>query len=118
MSRISVLKRSISMAVAGLVLVGLLSPANAICQHDAVAVSPDRPISATRSCLDSADHAPALACSGRPSATAPSRRSPTRGRPGMGAPAAAGRPRAGPQADHLPRVLTRYELIIPKRNNP
>ena len=51
MSRISVLKRSISTAVAGLVLVGLLSPANAICQHDAVAVSPDLPISAT------ADHA-------------------------------------------------------------
>jgi hypothetical protein len=51
MSRISVLKRSISMAVAGLVVVGLLSPANAICQHDAVAVSPDRLISAT------ADHA-------------------------------------------------------------
>ena len=51
MSRISVLKRSISMAAAGLVLVGLLSPANATCQHDAVVVSPDRPISAT------ADHA-------------------------------------------------------------
>ena len=51
MSRISVLKRSISTAVAGLVLVGLLSPANATCRHDAVAVSPDRLISAT------ADHA-------------------------------------------------------------
>ena len=47
MSLISILKRSISMAVAGLVVVGLLSPANAICQHDAVAVSPDRLISAT-----------------------------------------------------------------------
>ena len=51
MSRISILKRSISTAVAGLVFVGLLSPANATYQHDAVAVFPDLPISAT------ADHA-------------------------------------------------------------
>ena len=118
MSRVSVLKRSISMAVAGLFLTGLLSPANATCRHDAVAVSPDLPISATADHASDSDHAPALACSGRPSATAPGRRSPTRDRLGMGVPAAAGRPRAGPQADHLPRGLTRYELIIPKRNNP
>jgi hypothetical protein len=48
MSRISILKRSIRTAVTGLVFVGLLSPANAT---DAVAIFPDRPISAT------ADHA-------------------------------------------------------------
>ena len=51
MSRISILKRSISAAAAGLVFVGLLSPANATYRHDAVAVFPDLPISAT------ADHA-------------------------------------------------------------
>jgi hypothetical protein len=51
MSRIWILKRSISTAIAGLVFVGLLSPANATYQHDTVAVSPDLPISAT------ADHA-------------------------------------------------------------
>ena len=84
MSRISVLKRSISTAVAGLVLVGLLSPANATCRHDAVAVSPNLPISATADHASDSDHAPALACSGRPSATAPRRRSPTRDRLGMG----------------------------------
>ncbi len=47
MSRISILKRSISTAVAGLVFVGLLSPANAAYQHDAVSVFPNLPISAT-----------------------------------------------------------------------
>jgi len=51
MSRISTLKRSISTAVAGLIFVGLLSPASATYRHDAVAVLPDLPISAT------ADHA-------------------------------------------------------------
>lgn len=51
MSRISILKRSISKAAVGLVLVGLLSPTNAAYQHDAIAVFPDLPISA------SADHA-------------------------------------------------------------
>lgn len=51
MSRPSVLKRSISTAVAGLIFIGLFSPANATYQHDAVAVFPDLPISAT------ADHA-------------------------------------------------------------
>ena len=51
MSLISILKRSIRTAAAGLVLVGLLSPANATDRHDAVAVFPDLPISAT------ADHA-------------------------------------------------------------
>ncbi|MEH2482811.1 hypothetical protein V1282_006168 [Nitrobacteraceae bacterium AZCC 2146] len=51
MSRISVLKRSISTAAAGLVFVGLLSPANATYQRDAVSVFPDLPIGAT------ADHA-------------------------------------------------------------
>jgi hypothetical protein len=47
MSRISILKRSISTAVAGLVFVGLLSPAHAAYQHDALSVFPDLPISAT-----------------------------------------------------------------------
>jgi hypothetical protein len=47
MSFISILKRSISTVVAGLLFVGLLSPANAAYQHDAVAVFPDLPISAT-----------------------------------------------------------------------
>jgi hypothetical protein len=51
MSRISMLKRSIGTAVAGLVFLGLLSPANATYKHDTVAVLPDLPISAT------ADHA-------------------------------------------------------------
>jgi hypothetical protein len=51
MSRISILKRSISTAVAGLVFVGLLSPANATYRHGAVAVFPDLPVSTT------ADHA-------------------------------------------------------------
>lgn len=51
MSLISILKRSIRTAAAGLVLVGLLSPANATDRHDAVAVFPDLSISAT------ADHA-------------------------------------------------------------
>ena len=46
MPRISIQKRSISTAVAGLVLVGLLSPASANYQHDAVAVFPDLPINA------------------------------------------------------------------------
>ena len=60
MSRISILKRSIGTAVAGLVLVGLLSPANATYQHDAVAVFPDLPISAT------ADHASMVLTSHKP----------------------------------------------------
>jgi hypothetical protein len=51
MSRISILKRSVRTAAAGLVFVGLLSPANATYQHYAVSVFPDLPISAT------ADHA-------------------------------------------------------------
>jgi hypothetical protein len=51
MSRISILKRSIRTAVAGLVFVGLFSPANAAYQHDAVSVFPNLLISAT------ADHA-------------------------------------------------------------
>jgi hypothetical protein len=51
MSRMSILKRSISTARAGLVFLGMLSPAHAAYQHDTVAVFPDLPISAT------ADHA-------------------------------------------------------------
>ena len=47
MSRISILKCSITTAVAGLVFVGLLSPANATYRHDAAAVFPDLPISVT-----------------------------------------------------------------------
>ena len=47
MSRISILKRSTLAAAAALVFVGLLSPANATYQHDAVSVFPDLPISTT-----------------------------------------------------------------------
>ena len=43
MSRISVLKRSIRTAATALVFAGLLSPANATYQHDAVSVFPDLP---------------------------------------------------------------------------
>ena len=53
MSRLLILKRSIRTAIAGLILVGLLSPANATYRHDAVGVFPDLPITAT------ADHAAA-----------------------------------------------------------
>ncbi|WP_024507913.1 hypothetical protein [Bradyrhizobium sp. ARR65] len=52
MSRISILKRAISTARAGLILAGMLSPAHAAYQHDGVRVFPNLPISAT------ADHAP------------------------------------------------------------
>src|SRR6266404_1767903 len=118
MFRISFQKRSISTAVAGLVFVGLLSPANANYQRDAVAVFPDLPISATADRVSTVgDLAPALACSGRPSATAPGRGTPIRGRVDMGAPATAARPGAGPQADHMSRVLTQRAGLIPGGNN-
>jgi hypothetical protein len=52
MSRISILKRAISTARAGLLFVGMLSPAHAAHQYDAVRVFPDLPTSQT------ADHAP------------------------------------------------------------
>jgi hypothetical protein len=52
MSRISILKRAIGTARAGLVFVGMLSPAHAAYQYDAVRVFPDLPISQT------ADRAP------------------------------------------------------------
>jgi hypothetical protein len=55
MSRISILKRSIRTAAAGLVFVGLLSPANATYQHEAVSIFPDLPTSTT------SDHADAKA---------------------------------------------------------
>jgi hypothetical protein len=60
MSRISILKRSIRTARAGLFFVGMLSPAHAAYQHDAVSVFPDLPISAT------ADHASTAPTSHRP----------------------------------------------------
>jgi hypothetical protein len=60
MSRISILKRSIRTARAGLFFVGMLSPAHAAYQHDAVSVFPDLPISAT------ADHASTVPTSHRP----------------------------------------------------
>ena len=60
MSLISILKRSIRTAMAVLVFVGLLSPANATYRHDAVAVFPDLPTSAT------ADHASAVPTSHLP----------------------------------------------------
>ena len=49
--RISILKRSILRAIAGLLFVGLVSPASATYQHEPVEVFPDLPASAT------ADHA-------------------------------------------------------------
>jgi hypothetical protein len=64
MSRISILKRSISRTAAGLVLVGLLSPANATYRHDAVAVFPDLPISATADHTDGKGTNSAVARSG------------------------------------------------------
>jgi hypothetical protein len=60
MSLISILKRSIRTAAAGLVFVGLVSPANATYQHDPVEVFPDLPASAT------ADHASAVPTSHLP----------------------------------------------------
>lgn len=51
MSHLSILKRSIRAARAGLFFIGMLSPAHAAYQHDAVSVFPDLPASAT------ADHA-------------------------------------------------------------
>ena len=59
MSRISILKRSTLAAAAALVFVGLVSPANAAYQHDAVSVFPDLPISTA------ADHADAKAAVAR-----------------------------------------------------
>ena len=59
MSRISTLKSSIRTAAAALVFVGLLSPANATYQHDALSVFPDLPISTI------ADHADAKAAVAR-----------------------------------------------------
>ena len=47
MYRISIPKHSIRTAAAGLLLIGLLSPASATSQRDAVRLSPDLPISAT-----------------------------------------------------------------------
>jgi hypothetical protein len=47
MSRISIVKRSISTLIAGFLFAGLLSPASATYQHDAISVFPDLPISAT-----------------------------------------------------------------------
>jgi hypothetical protein len=55
MSRLSILNRSIRTAAAALAFAGLLSPANAAHQLDAISVFPDLPISAT------ADHAGAKA---------------------------------------------------------
>jgi hypothetical protein len=47
MSRISILNRSVRTAIAGVLFVGLLSPAQATSRQDAAAVFPDLPISAT-----------------------------------------------------------------------
>jgi hypothetical protein len=47
MSHISILKRAIKTAMAGLVFVGMLSPVHAAYQHDAVSVFPDLAKSAT-----------------------------------------------------------------------
>jgi hypothetical protein len=60
MSLISILKRSIRTAAAGLVFVGLVSPANATYQHEPVEVFPDLPASAT------VDHASAVPTSHLP----------------------------------------------------
>jgi hypothetical protein len=47
MSRMCILKRSISMVRAGLVFLSALSPAHATYQHHTASVFPDLPISAT-----------------------------------------------------------------------
>jgi hypothetical protein len=47
MSLISILKRSIRTAAAGLVFVGLVSPANATYQHEPAEIFPDLPASAS-----------------------------------------------------------------------
>jgi hypothetical protein len=60
MSRISIVKRSISTAATVLVVVGLLSPADASYRHNTVAVFPDLPMSAT------ADHASTMLTSRLP----------------------------------------------------
>src|SRR5258706_13314903 len=60
MSLISILKRSIRTAAAGLVFVGLVSPANATYQHEPVEVFSDLPASAT------VDHASAVPTSHLP----------------------------------------------------
>ena len=59
MSRIPILKRSISLVAAVLIFAELLAPANATCRHD-VAVFPDLPTRAT------ADHASTVLTSHRP----------------------------------------------------
>jgi hypothetical protein len=75
MSRVSILKYVFNTARAGLVFVGMLSPAHAAYQHDAVSVFPDLPKTAvSHRFLSGADCSPALACSDRPSATAPGTR--------------------------------------------
>jgi hypothetical protein len=61
MSRISILKRSTLAAAAALVFVGLVSPANAAYQHDAVSVFPDLPASATADHADGKDTNSAVA---------------------------------------------------------
>ena len=86
MSLISILKRSIRTAAAGLVFVGLVSPANATYQHEPVEVFPDLPASAT------ADHASAVPTTHQPWRAPVGHRQPhradvppIRGRLGMGA---------------------------------
>jgi|ERR1700751_4816272 hypothetical protein len=47
MSRISILKHAINTARAGVMFVGMLSPAHAAYQHQSVSVYPDLPVSAS-----------------------------------------------------------------------
>jgi hypothetical protein len=47
MSRISVLKHAINTARAGVMFVGMLSPAHAAYHHQSVSVYPDLPVSAS-----------------------------------------------------------------------
>lgn len=54
MSHISIVKRTMGAARAGVIFVGMLSPAHAAYQHDLVRVFPDLPIST------SANHRPEL----------------------------------------------------------
>jgi hypothetical protein len=55
------MKRSIRTAAAALFVVGLLSPANAAYQHDAVSLNPDLPLSATADHTDGKDTSSAVA---------------------------------------------------------
>ncbi|WFU45631.1 hypothetical protein QA640_47490 (plasmid) [Bradyrhizobium sp. CB82] len=115
MPRISIINRAIRAAAAGLVLIAPHSPVNAAYQDDA-----DLPISTTTNHADARETNSAVArnrsialTSRLPWLAPVGHRQPqqadvprSKSRVGMGASATAVRPGAGPQADHLSRLLT------------